>query len=373
MGFDFLSLLFGKKKGAEKIADTMVAGVNAIPRVELPTEKKKTKVDSGMLDSVKEEIKTTTENLNKLSTSFKDVETGFEKINSSVDRLEKQNEQINKKFDVIDMNMRKFLSLYEVINNQYNPFVTGDGKHPTPIMLSDQEAKLSESAQDNSSIFGDIKEEAVDTEESLTQEVSEVPKEDIKKDDKKNLPGFGPNFEYDANKAKDDLEKLKTQDKKMDENKPVIKERVVDGYEQNREVIRNTSTSDDDLAFFEFDTLDMQKAASDSVPLQKVKNDTNSLVVILSWLEYLVKRVGINSTRDTLRYYTETLSWITPEVFFELDKYLRGMNEMTNSQELKVINVRDHIVSLYFISKLNNKTLERRLVDAVLKIIKNQK
>ena len=34
------------------------------------------------------------------------------------------------------------------------------------------------------------------------------------------------------------------------------------------------------------------------------------------------------------------------------------------------INVKDHIVSLYFISKLNEKKLDTKLTSAVLKIIK---
>ena len=120
----------------------------------------------------------------------------------------------------------------------------------------------------------------------------------------------------------------------------------------------------------ELDTLSIEEAAGDSVPLTVLKNSTNSLVIILSWLEYLIKKVGIEESRNSLRYYTETLRWITPEVFFDLDKYLRGMKDNKDVSEDASLTVRDHIVSLYFISKLNEKVLDEKLTRAVLQIIK---
>ncbi len=141
------------------------------------------------------------------------------------------------------------------------------------------------------------------------------------------------------------------------ENQPAIKQVVV---EQKK---------DDVDALLELDTLNIEEAAADAVPLTKLKNSTNSLVVILSWLEYLVKKVGIEEARNSLRYYTEVLRWTTPEVFFDLDKYLRGMKDAQVKPDSK-LTVRDHIVSLYFISKLNEKSLDEKLTKAVLQIIK---
>ena len=120
----------------------------------------------------------------------------------------------------------------------------------------------------------------------------------------------------------------------------------------------------------ELETINIEEAAGDAVPLQHIKNNTNSLVIILSWLEFLIKRVGIDETRNTLRYYTETLRWITPDSYFELDKYLKGMKDKEITQDFQPINIRDHIVSLYFISKLNEKKLDDKLTNAVLHIIK---
>ena len=89
--------------------------------------------------------------------------------------------------------------------------------------------------------------------------------------------------------------------------------------------------------FLELDTLNIEEAASNAVPLTKLKNDTNSLVVILSWLEYLVKKVGIEDSRQTLRYYAEVLKWISADVFFDLDKYLQGMRESNLSENRRKV------------------------------------
>jgi len=392
MGLGFLSTLFGKKKGAVNVSEAIVTGVNEIPHVEFSSSNKNnSKIDNNLLAAVKAEIASTTETVTKITSTMKTVEESVEKMTTTIDTLEKQNIETQKKFASIDSNMRKFLSLYEIVNNQYNPFVTNDGKHPTPILVKSEETITKEEIQDN--LTRDDKEEPIDEipeiippkeedkedlnpEDALTIEVEDINNEEIlTEQEPKNLPGFGPNGEYNKEKAKEELEKIKKEntqikeeDTKMEEQKTPIKEEIRLEEKLGEEII-----DDDELSFFDFDTLSMEKAATDSVPLKSIKNNTNGLFIILSLLEYMVKRMGIEATRDTLRYYTETLSWITPEVFFELDKFLRGMNEMTTEKNFKIVNVRDHIVSLYFISKLNNKELDKKLVHSVLRIIKNQK
>ncbi len=209
--------------------------------------------------------------------------------------------------------MTKFLSLYELINNQYNPFV-------------DKEAMNEDARQAAISVTSNGNSESSD-EESANEEKTE--------------------------KHPDTGMPITPKDLKTIESKKIqIKDDL----------------SDLESALVELDTLNIEEAAGDAVPLTNLKNNTNSLVIILSWLEYLIKRSGMDETRNTLRYYTEVLRWITPEVYFELDKYLKGMKNKEQGEGS--INVKDHIVSLYFISKLNEKKLDEKLTSAVLRIIK---
>lgn len=260
---------------------------------------------SEALSKIHKELKETNERVTEVVTDIKNVENTLNTIGHRVDDLEEAKKLNDEKIQSVDSNMNKFLSLYELINNQYNPFIDQDAPTQKKQMV------LSSGETQN------------DEHDFSSDENSALSSEDVAK-----------KFEN------------------IDKEKPKM------SFDHE---VGETLLS--------LDTLDIEEAASDAVPLTKLKNNTNSLVTILSWLEYLVKKVGINETRNTLRYYTETLRWINPEVFFDLDKYLRGMKDKEPETQ-ENLKVKDHIVSLYFISKLNEKSLDAKLTKAVLQIIK---
>lgn len=268
---------------------------------------------SEVMKKITTEIKEINDTVVNISTEMKEVQNNISSMDHKLSELETANNLKDEKLSEIDENMSKFLSLYEVVNNQYNPFVSGEDM---PVQMQPKEIVLDANGDSSS------------TEENSSEEKIEEVSE--------------------GSSIKDKLEQM---------NGGVTS--------QTKKLI-----SKDDLdALLELDTIDLDSAAADAVPLTHMKSSTNSLVVILSWLEYLVKKAGIIETKKTLTYYTETLKWITPEVYFELDKFLRGMEDIEGETKER-LNVRDHIVSLYFISKLNEKKLDDRLTKAVLQIIK---
>lgn len=251
---------------------------------------------SEVIHKLHDELSESKDRVTEMVTDLKKVENAVTEMGHRVDSLEEHKKVTDEKLAEVDENMTKFLSLYELINNQYNPFVDKE---------SVLQAKPSATMK-------------VNAEGGVEDHLFETPK----------IPTTKPTKTIDL-----------------------------------------SGGSDLDSALLELDTLDIEEAAGDAVPLTQLKNNTNSLVVILSWLEYLIKKVGIDETRNSLRYYTEVLRWITPEVFFDLDKYLRGMKGK-KFEEGASLSVKDHIVSLYFISKLNEKKLDEKLTNAVLQIIK---
>lgn len=256
---------------------------------------------SEVIGKIHEELKTTNERISGLVTDMKAVQNTVNSLGHRIDELEESKKLSDEKFAEFDGNLSKFLSLYEVINNQYNPFVEKEVKiAPKTIVIDSNGNSMDDNNKGEPKSFEDL-----------------------------NLKGNAKN------------------DKKM-----------------------TTSSEDLDASLLELDTLNIEQAAGNAIPLTSLKNNTNSLVIILSWLEYLIKKVGIEETRNSLRYYTETLRWITPEVYFDLDKYLRGMRDKKGVSADEMLTVRDHIVSLYFISKLNEKVLDEKLTRAVLQIIK---
>ncbi|MFT4244177.1 MAG: FlaD/FlaE family flagellar protein [Candidatus Woesearchaeota archaeon] len=323
---------------------------------------------SEVLMKVHKEMKETNERLTKLVTDIKKLENSVSTLNDRVDSLDKKSKDTDSKFKEIDSNLTQFLSLYELINNQYNPFVS---KENTPVAQINQtqletnktEPQEQEKVANEPVEISNLNENGDGTYFEMIHDNEEFKFED----DKKELP-----FEKEIS-IENMLLGPKLEVNKIDEQNTTTSNEIK--LESNKINEHNTATPSEikhvskiSQSLLELDTLNIEAAAADAVPLTQIKNNTNALVIILSWMEYLIKKVGIEETRNTLRYYTETLRWMTPEVFFELDKYLRGMSDIKNSARVKT-NVRDHIVSLYFISKLNEKSLDHKLTTAVLEII----
>ena len=281
---------------------------------------------SETLMKIHKEIQESNERLTGLVTDVKNVENSVNSLNKRVDTLDKAQKVSEEKFHDIDSSMSKFLSLYELINNQYNPFVSKDDEKP--IEMPQLEENTEEGMEENIEENGDGQVLEIEDGPDSPEEIASV-------------------FRTDREET---LEAAP-------QEKPKKKVKTIN--------IPHTHISQ---SLLELDTLNIEEAAADCVPLTRLKNNTNGLVIILSWLEYLIKKVGVDESRNTLRYYTETLRWLTPEVFFDLDKYLRGMNDVSEV-EREQANVKDHIVSLYFISKLNERQLDHRLTRAVLEII----
>lgn len=272
---------------------------------------------SEVINKIHGELKSSNERLTGLVGDVKNLENTVNTIGHRLDELEETKKVTDEKFAEIDENMTKFLSLYELINNQYNPFVDKEATKDTLNYMPPKQ-----------------------------QQVVGADGNSVDESDGVNDLGLGAD---DSPEIPDELSGKKS----------VVSPKMV-----------NIGSSDYDSSLLELDTLDIEDAAGNAVPLTHLKNNTNSLVVILSWLEYLIKKAGIEETRNTLRYYTEVLRWITPEVYFDLDKYLRGMKDRSDLAGDEKLSVRDHIVSLYFISKLNEKALDEKLTKAVLQIIK---
>jgi len=87
--------------------------------------------------------------------------------------------------------------------------------------------------------------------------------------------------------------------------------------------------------------------AENILPLDEIKKDPIFVATVLGWLNYLVEKAGVQGAKRALEYYKE-IGWITEKVYIELLKYLKGFH----SEKEGILSPEDHIVSLYFITKL---------------------
>lgn len=80
-----------------------------------------------------EQIKTLVEVSNNLNERTKEVEKRINELTVSSEKSKEESKIMNEKMDVMEKNMEKFIGLYEVVTNQYNPFLeSGEGSSEQP-------------------------------------------------------------------------------------------------------------------------------------------------------------------------------------------------------------------------------------------------
>ncbi len=84
--------------------------------------------------------------------------------------------------------------------------------------------------------------------------------------------------------------------------------------------------------------------------LAQISNEPGSLMLVLKWLEFLLKKAGYVGMIKALLYYEE-LGWISETVRSKLIKIAEDI-KAGGGYGKKSLSIRDHMVSLFFISKL---------------------
>ncbi len=81
---------------------------------------------ASMLNLLMEQIKTLVEVSNNLNDRTKEVEKRVNELSVDAEKTKESNKIMNEKMDMMEKNMEKFIGLYEVVTNQYNPFLEGN-------------------------------------------------------------------------------------------------------------------------------------------------------------------------------------------------------------------------------------------------------
>jgi flagellar protein FlaD len=96
---------------------------------------------------------------------------------------------------------------------------------------------------------------------------------------------------------------------------------------------------------------DAVKASQRELHLSRINNEPGSLMLMLKWLEFLLKKAGYVGMIKALLYY-EGLGWISEKVRSRLIKYAEDIKARGGGYGKRPLSVKDHMVSLFFISKL---------------------
>ena len=99
--------------------------------------------------------------------------------------------------------------------------------------------------------------------------------------------------------------------------------------------------------------------------LTKISNEPSSLMLVLKWLEFLLKKAGYVGMIKSLLYYEE-LGWISERVRSRLIKLAEDIKARGGGYGKRPLTIRDHMVSLFFISKLQGLKISPMVYASVV-------
>lgn len=107
------------------------------------------------------------------------------------------------------------------------------------------------------------------------------------------------------------------------------------------------------------------KFSGTELHLEKISNEPTFVMLMLKWLEFLVKKAGYMGMIKALLYYEE-LGWISEPVRSRLIKYAEEIKAEAGQYGKHTLSIKDHVVSLFFISKLQGIKISPRVYSSVL-------
>lgn len=103
-------------------------------------------------------------------------------------------------------------------------------------------------------------------------------------------------------------------------------------------------------------------------PLLEIPGDTESIIILMKWLQNLIDKCGNQNLSNILDYYVD-IGWISDDVKITLIDYSQGITG-DNKPEFTpnaVSNLpsKDHIESLLFIQKLKGIQFDKHFIDRI--------
>jgi archaeal flagellar protein FlaD len=242
------------------------------------------------------------------------------KVHETLDTAKKSQERL----DEIDQNMKKFLSLYELVTNQINPFV--DQGEPVRSAIP----KLVEEVEKDDKIF--VPEEVEEPEPAYEEPALEKPEKKEKQEKKEEEPA-GENIRFLQTVSGDRCGMLlewRSEPLSKGEE-PKLPKHLLDGgwitqkaYDTISERLNMSGSqgisAPPQILPKKIDTGVLGKFMTEQFGPQE---DPQSLEEVLEWIKYLVDKVGPGEATEILKYIVE-LGWVTPDAHKALINYIEN-------------------------------------------------
>ncbi|MFC2154636.1 FlaD/FlaE family flagellar protein [Candidatus Altiarchaeota archaeon] len=284
------------------------------------------------VDKLKEQIGEMSDNTKNLEVQLADT--------SKVSKASQE------KLTEIDKNMKKFLSLYEMVTNQINPFVESKTFEVTPqgsLLDSMEEVAPPEVAPEEEYVVEEAPAEEVVEEEAPAEEVAEetveeAPKAVINADEPLSAGEGEDVLVMEAVHRKDNSLALKLFASMVDaeeakEKKAAILKSLVDlGWitpKAHLDISKHIGEGETE----EFEVYGEDDQGEASLPMPPISpEEKESLIPLMKWIDEMSDKVGAEGIIDILKYLVE-LGWVTPEAHEELMRYIKGDESIITGPE----------------------------------------
>jgi len=103
-------------------------------------------------------------------------------------------------------------------------------------------------------------------------------------------------------------------------------------------------------------------------PLIEIPGDTESIIILMKWLQNLIDKCGRPNLSNILDYYVD-IGWISDDVKITLIDYSQGITGEERigktGKEISDLPSKDHIESLLFIQKLKGVQFDKHFIDRI--------
>ncbi len=304
----------------------------------------------------------------ELENKVKELEDRTVKLESSVkDTLDiaKQNQE---RLDSIDGNMKKFISLYELVTNQINPFVDQSQpfKEPEKPPLEEAEEKIvMPPAEELEKEEPDEKEEEVKP-EPKKEKPKPAPAPNVPEGDEEQVMFLQSVKDGNASFVLEWITSLVNEEGDVEENTKLLTYLLNMGwitpkaYEALMQHVRAIAQAGR-VAQPQRQRIPLMAGMPSQIPqtgqppglgrgAPVSADDKGSLMEVLEWVKYLVDKVGSDEAEEILKYLVQ-LGWITPDAHRALLKYIdrtlpeEALQQFREPEETKVQLPPDRIPS----------------------------
>ena len=291
----------------------------------------------------------TNEEFEKALSRIGTLEDSLAKINATVSMVSQSNDDAVEKLKKLEETSLQFLSLYELVTDQINPFVTDSTKNPEFLDHFEKiENRINQLEEYGSSIKrlesvinSDFDLEQIELKfNNIYQTMTELREKQAETEEKQKM--------IDESKQEMIMEEIEEIKKSLEEKLLESEVKVLEeSNNQSANQVQSTHTP--------------MSLESEGVRLVQVGNDPIKVLALIRWIEFLMNKVGRNNFLETLNYYVQ-IKWISKDVRNQMIEYARGIEHYEDKPEWR-LSPEDHKKSLLFIETIRGTDINMTTIN----------